>query len=261
MGGDLDRDNFDFLLAQRPVRNEGRGPCGRSFSPASVSRSERTAARRGYPYNVSGWFRSTGYLIHDISSLHEAFERVRTCVDTDGEPSYVILGELAPGASPASAPRSKHPSTTAGTQEAARAGRRTSRFWLVLDLDKVPNGLGLDPRHGDEARAAVVAYLRGLLPDELHHACCSWQLSSSMCVFGPDGLPLPADTPPARLGAHLRYWLDTGLDESARRQLLQRIGERVRAELASRGLESGAGAGVDPRDGHLQPGGVRLRLL
>ncbi len=243
--GDVDRVEFDFLLAQHPPRARGGIRVPERF-PGKRFAVDADGRKAKVPYNLSGWFRSWFYAVHDIDSLHEAFERVRTCVDSDGEPGYVVCGDLDGNASPAAAPRSKHATVTAAGQRKPRGLVDARRWWLVLDVDKVSNPGGLDPRKDAASRQAIIDFLRSLLPDELRYAAVSWQMSSSTCVFGPEGLPLPADQPPARLGAHLRFWLDTGLDEGERRLLLQRLSHYVRLQLEARGLEPLSGAGVDP---------------
>lgn len=69
--------------------------------------------------------------------------------------------------------------------------------WLLLDLDKVSNVHGLDPRtQPDECRD----WLLSLLPRALRRARCVVRWSSSTCV-GMEG-------PPPTLSAHAWFWLD-----------------------------------------------------
>jgi hypothetical protein len=234
----------DFVYAQRPTRDRTGKLQRPEYFPGKRFRTGETGRKEKLSYNVSGWFQSWCYAVDDIASLHQAFEQVRLCKDSNGEPGYVIAGELAPWASERSAPRSKKAAVKHGRSK-PQGLIDAPRWWLVLDVDKVANLLGIDPRESLEARLRAIDYLRSFLPPELRFAACSWQLSSSCCVFGADGIPLPTGQAPARLGAHLRFWIDTGLDEAARKTLLLRIAQYVRAEMMSRGIDASDGAGVD----------------
>ena len=232
----------DWLVTQRPPRNRD-GFLKAEYHPGKRFVLEADGSVSKPAYNVSGWFRSSVYMLDGIDSLHEAFERVRTSANTDGDAAYVIAGHLADGADARSAPRSKS-ARRVGTRYKPKGLQDAHRFWLVLDIDKIPNALNLDPRNGDEARLATVRFLRSLLPPELRAARCSWQISSSCCVRGADGRPLPAGQPPETLGAHLRFWMDDALDEAGRKDLLARIRAWTAGEMAERGIV-GEGAGVD----------------
>ena len=234
----------DFLVAQRPSRARD-GSLRPEFFPGKRFLLMHDGAVAKASFNTSGWFRSTVYGVGDIDSLHAAFERVRTGRDADGDASYVLMGDIAPGADPRSAPRSKAAAVKDGRHK-PRGLVDAARHWIVLDVDRVPNVIGVDPRDGAEARLAAISFLRSFLPPELRAARCSWQLSASCCVRGIDGCPLPAGQAPATLGAHLRYWFDDALDEAARKSLLSRLKVYVRSSLLAQAIFTDAGAGVDP---------------
>ena len=239
-----EHSEVDFVTAQRPIRNRD-GELGQpEHFPGKRFRLAENGRKDKVEYNKSGWFQTWCYAVDDVTSLHQAFERIRLCADSQGEPGYAVTGELAPWSSERSAPRSKN--------AAVRFGRKKPqglvdavRWWLVLDMDKMLNAFGKDPREGAGARMRTIEYLRGFLPPELRYAACSWQLSSSCCVFDHDGTPLLQGQAPARLGAHLRFWLDSGLGEIERRVLLTRIAQFVRAEMVKRGIDVVENAGVD----------------
>ena len=239
-----ERSGVDFIFAQRPTRDLTGKLQRPEYFPGKRFRVGETGRKEKLSYNISGWFQTWCYAVDDVVSLHQAFERVRQCKDSSDEPGYVIAGELAPWASERSAPRSKKATVKHGRSK-PQGLIDAPRWWLVLDVDKVANLLDIDPRESAAARLRVIDYLRSFLPPELRFAACSWQLSSSCCVFGADGVPLSREQAPTRLGAHLRFWMDTGLDEAARKTLLLRIAQYVRSEMMSRGIDAADGAGVD----------------
>ncbi|SDB20268.1 hypothetical protein [Belnapia rosea] len=106
--------------------------------------------------------------------------------------------------------------------------RDVPRRWLLLDMDKVRNILGLDPRKDPEA---VVDFLLGLLPHSVQRCTVSWDWSSSMCIG------TPAGQAPATLSAHLRIWLDSPLAHLETRALLERMCEFTWLRLRELGVE------------------------
>lgn len=119
--------------------------------------------------------------------------------------------------------------TAAYSTDGHRAGLDdVARHWVLLDMDDVPNVLGLDPRMDPRA---VLAFLLSLLPRAIGRATVSWNWSSSMCAGTPEGQT------PATLSVHLRIWLDTPLAHLAARRLLERLAEYVAARLRTHGAE------------------------
>ena len=93
--------------------------------------------------------------------------------------------------------------------------------WLLLDLDKVPNIHGLDPRtQPDEARN----WLLSLLPWALRRARCVVRWSSSTCV-GTEG-------PPATLSAHAWFWLDGLLARAEAKATCMAVDSHIRRALS-----------------------------
>lgn len=96
----------------------------------------------------------------------------------------------------------------------------------VLDMDKVPNVQGIDPRTNPEA---ATEFLLGLMPSSIRGAECIIRWSSSMCVG------LNADTAPETLSAHVYVWLDTAVGYEALKDILKGVDAHARQRLASVG--------------------------
>jgi hypothetical protein len=124
-------------------------------------------------FNSGKFFKTRAYGVDDITSLHAAFERIRTGADVRGEPSYVVTGKLGRWASPEYACRSKRAEQDGDVFRPAGLVD-CDHQWLVLDLDKIKNLLGIDPRDGLSACEAAVGFLISLLPPELQSAQYSW---------------------------------------------------------------------------------------
>jgi hypothetical protein len=198
------------------------------------------------PYDKGAWYTAFDYAVGDIASLHEAFERLRTCAD--GGVGFVVAGAVAPGADPRGMPRTKSAKASVRKGDVLLERPKpkglldAARHWLIQDIDKIP-ARGHDPRRDPDAARA---YLLSLLPPEIRGARLSWQWSSSCCVIGADGRPLAANTPPATLGVHLRVWLDEALNERGRRNLLTRLRAYATARLLELGADPGKAQVVDP---------------
>lgn len=93
----------------------------------------------------------------------------------------------------------------------------------VLDMDKVPNVQGIDPRTNPEA---ATEFLLGLMPSSIRGAECIIRWSSSMCVG------LNANTAPETLSAHVYVWLDAAVGYKALKDILKGVDAHARAELA-----------------------------
>ncbi|MBK4717648.1 hypothetical protein JJL56_02080 [Azospirillum sp. YIM DDC1] len=219
----------------------------RYFPGKTITLNERGAVAV-QPYGSAVFFRPLLLAVGNLDSLHAAFVRVAEALDG---PGFVVAGDVFEKADPRSITRRKtgRKAVKRGSNVIERGRPRglqdAGRRWLVLDLDKVANLSGVDPRRNP---ADALAYLRGLLPPELRKARCSWQWSSTLALRDDQDRPLPADQVPPTLSAHLRFWLDRPLTESERAALLKRINAHVVAELAQRGAPVAAGAKpVDPR--------------
>lgn len=212
----------DSVVVLRP--QEHRFP-GKRYFRAPDGSIERQS------YGGAVWFEPLHLFVGNLDSLHTAFCRVADAVD--GRAGLVVRGDLIhdDGRQVTRCKKGK-PGKPAGLQDACRR-------WLVLDIDKLPNMPGLDPR---EEPQAVEEFVRSLLPPALRGTRASRQWSSSQCVG------LASKQVPETLSAHFRYWLDTPLNEAECRDLLKRLNAAVRARLTDLGVAVTGGAKiVDPK--------------
>lgn len=188
------------------------------------------------PYGDAVWFRPILLPVDGIDSLHAAF--CRTAEGADGA-GFVVRGRVWEGADPRSITRRKNGRKTQRRGNVVLKGRprgldNAARHWGVLDMDKIPNLLGLDPRREPEQ---AIEFLRSLLPVTLQAVRLSWQWSSSTCVLGADGRQLPEGIAPSTLGAHLRFWADQPMAELEMRATLKRINAYVTERLTGMGVQ------------------------
>ena len=104
-----------------------------------------------------------------------------------------------------------------------------ARRWLFLDLDKVANPRGRDPRTHS---AETLNYLLSLLPRAIQRTVVSWDWSSSTCIGTPGG------EAPRTLSAHIRIWIDKPLAHLEARALLEKLDAYARFQLRSLGVEA-----------------------
>jgi hypothetical protein len=79
------------------------------------------------------------------------------------------------------------------------------RFWLILDVDRVPVP---EPMAGDwvDEPDAAVEHVLGLLPEPFQSATCWWSISSSAAVPGPNGREVAR-----HFKLKLAFWLSRAL--------------------------------------------------
>ena len=123
--------------------------------------------------------------------------------------AFIIRGAPLPDADRNRARRLLHPDPSTGDPPTIVAA---DRAWVMMDLDGVACPAGLDPRVPDDAEE-LLDHLTGLLPPEFHDATCYWHWSASQSV--PERLG--AD-PPDQLRAHLFFWLDRPIPDTALRR-------------------------------------------
>lgn len=245
---------------------------GKSFGRGANGGTEVNACKAGK------FFVPEAIPVDGIRALHAAWERLAQAGD-----AICVRGMLSGGLVPRGTPAGRSGSAKLACEHITRrtneppdghlAGLALARHhWLFLDMDKIRNVLGLDPRTQPDE---VLAFLLGLLPPAIHGAAVSWNWSSSMCVG------LPRGEPPACLSAHLRIWLDTALGHDEVGVLLARLREHAWLRLQAMGAVRGASADniIDRKVGEPQqplyvaaprfldgvedpfPGGLRRGLL
>ncbi len=106
--------------------------------------------------------------------------------------------------------------------------------WLLFDLDKVPNVMGLDPRTEPDAARR---WLLSLLPEAVRRADTIVRWSSSLCIG--------VDEPPAALSAHVWAWLSEPLDATEVKTLLIRADAHARHILEATQAVAGSKRVVD----------------
>jgi hypothetical protein len=192
-------------------------------------------------YKAGKFFVPETALVRDIRELHAVWERL--ALEGGG---IFVRGGLSGACVPAGTRVGRNGTfelrcdhVTRRTCERHADGhpaglRDVARHWLLVDMDKVRNVLGLDPRANP---GAVLDFLLGLLPSAIQRCVVSWNWSSSMCVGTPQGQA------PAALSAHLRIWLDTPLAQLEVRALLDRLREFAWLRLRELGVEPAG----DPR--------------
>lgn len=169
------------------------------------------------------WFEPVVVGFEGLDGLHAAFESVAS-----GEYGYasVVRGGLLPGGGKTVTRRKK-----AGPDKRGRmlpAGLRdASQPWLVLDLDKMPNPHGYDPRDPGEGQQAI-AWLLSLMPVCMAGVGFSWAWSSSACLKDPDERVLSRDVPPGELRLHMRVLLDEDCDQALASRLLKALDGHMR---------------------------------
>ncbi|MCE7886671.1 MAG: hypothetical protein DYH13_04110 [Alphaproteobacteria bacterium PRO2] len=87
------------------------------------------------------------------------------------------------------------------------------RHWTMLDLDKIPRPVSLDPAHNPEE---AVKWIVKLLPECFQDVTCVYQFSSSQNIPAKIG-----DPPPATLSLHLWFWCDRKMDEEEWKRYLE----------------------------------------
>jgi hypothetical protein len=201
------------------------------------------------PYHCGTYFDPIALPVSDLPTMH--VQCVRICEGLDGV-GYIVGGNIAPEAG-SSITRAKS-YKPAGVDNKGRKTRATPRglvdgprYWLICDLDKIPNHFKIDPRRDP---AAALAFLLSLFPKEMQDTGFSWQWSSSTCVAGQDGRPLAEDASPETLGAHFRFWLSRSTTEAERKSMLNRLRVHTIARLETLGAQVEIGARVvDPQVG------------
>ena len=187
------------------------------------------------PYRAGRFFLAETLPLNNVRELHAAWAYL-----ADHGGAFAVRGALSGAIIPAGTPAgTKGSSPLVGDHVTRRVSsnpdghpaglRDVARHWLFLDLDRIPNLLGLDPRVDPEA---VVEYVLGLLPRAIRRAASSWDWSSSTCVG------VPVGEAHAVLSIHIRVWLDTPLAHLQARCLLEGLDRFVRARLRSLGAET-----------------------
>jgi len=104
--------------------------------------------------------------------------------------------------------------------------RDVPKHLAVVDMDKVPNVLRIDPRTNPEGAAQ---FLLSLLPAAVASAQCIICWSSSMCVGQAPG------TAPETLSVHIYLWLVAPVGYEALKDILKGVDVHARDKLACTG--------------------------
>lgn len=190
---------YDVALGVRSGRHPGK----------TISLAGQTA------YSTGAFFQGEDVTFTTIEELHVHLERLAA----EGQ-AFVVRSQRKPGL--------QYLRRTANRSGKAPPGlARVDLRVLPLDLDRVPNVLGFDPRVDPDA---AWRWLVSLLGPEFSTVSVSAAWSSSCCYGVPQGQA------PEHLDARLWVMLDTRIGAERAKQVMQFLGTRTTAYFAERGI-------------------------
>ena len=167
--------------------------CTQGHRAAKIHDRQRDGSIKTVSHNAGKHFYPRTIDVPSIRDLHALLEFLGERLDL-----YIIRGELnpiAPLALDGTLRRLKYPRPAEGIPTPFFT--ETSRTWVMLDFDEIPNPKGLDP-----LSIEATLYLRNLLPPEFHDVSFSYSFSASAGLSSS-----------SRLNAHLWFMLDRPLGE------------------------------------------------